>query len=514
VNQVLIIHKRDAKSSQSFYTTTTSLFVENNKILKPQVFQHKENFFDDYFKQVLLPHKMSQFGPCIAVADVDGDGMEDFYIGGAKGQDGVLYKQLKSGFQLTNLKPWSEYTNQEDTGVHFFDADSDGDADLYIVSGGNSYSENHDAYQDRLFLNDGNGNFTSMPHLIPEIKSSGSVVTSGDFDQDGDLDLFVGGRHTPGKYPTSPRSYLLENRNGKFVDISDQVPGLGRAGMVTSALWVDLQNDQYPELIIAGEWMSIRVFNNQSGSLSEVTERLGLSESQGWWNSLATGDFDKDGDLDIVVGNLGLNYKYQASNENPFHLYSKDFDKNGSMDIVLAFENQKGQFPVRGRQCSSEQIPGIKIKFPSYNKFGASNLQDIYGDTIEEAEHFIVKSFASIILINNGSAGFSIQSLPPEAQFAPCNSIIVEDFTKDGNLDILLAGNLYVSEVETGRADAGTGLLLQGIGDGTFKTIPSVVSGFWANRDVKTLRVVRGANASRFILVGNNDDMMQVFEVK
>jgi enediyne biosynthesis protein E4 len=513
-NSELTINHVDAGKTPTITKENSTLFANINPAELNINFKHKEIIFDDYAKQVLLPHKMSQFGPCIAVADVNGDDLDDFYIGGAQGQSGSLYLQNSNGFYKSKNGTWNNSADREDTGAHFFDADNDGDPDLYVVSGGNEFDAGAKAYLDRLYINDGKGNFTATKNLIPDITTSGSVVTSSDFDNDGDLDLFVGSRHLPGNYPNSPTSYLLENQNGVFKDVTEKVDGLSRAGMVTDAIWVDFDSDNFPELVITGEWMPVRVFNNKAGAFSETTTEAGLDSSQGWWFSLSAGDFDNDGDIDVVAGNLGLNYKYRATDKKPFHLYSTDFDKNGSTDIVLAFENRDGQFPVRGKQCSSQQIHDISNKFPTYSQFGSSNLKDIYGEALEKSNHFIVTTFSSSILVNNNNTTFTILPLPPEAQFAPVNSMIVSDFDDDGNLDILMAGNLYVSEVETGRADAGTGLLLTGIGDGTFIANRSVKSGFWANKDAKSIQMIKRPKHSNLILVGNNNDEIQVIKLE
>ena len=513
-NQVITVNQSNSKNRITDFAIQNKMFKELNSNVIDDLFHHKEMIFDDYKRQVLLPHKLSQIGPCIAVADIDGDSLDDFFIGGSRGQIGALYLQHKNGFIKLSTPAFKDCVDNEDVGAHFFDSDNDGDFDLYVVSGGNEFEFNHEAYQDRLYLNDGYGNFTLSSNLKNKITTSGSIAISSDFDNDGDKDLFIGGRHKPGHYPTSPQSFLLENINGIFVDITDNVEGLSHAGMVTSAIWVDFFGDNYPELIIAGEWMPIRVFDNQVGEFKEVTEKFGLVNSHGWWNSLESGDFDEDGDIDIIAGNLGRNYKYQASIEKPFHLYSNDFDKNGTTDIVLAFENQNGQFPVRGKQCSSQQLPEISEKFSTYKQFGSSNLQDIYGNALDVSDHFIVNTFSSSVLINNDNSDFSLMPLPQEAQFAPINTIIVSDFNNNNHLDLLLAGNLYVSEVETGRADAGTGLLLLGNGDGTFNVSSSIHSGFWANKDVKTIRMIKHKKFSDLILVGNNNDRMQIFGIR
>jgi hypothetical protein len=511
-NQSIVLDYKNATENSINNLVESTMFSDKTEMLLDVPFKHEENSFNDYDKQVLLPHKLSQFGPAIAVGDINGDELEDFFIGGASGQAGAIYLQTNEGKFILNAQPaFTIDIKSEDVDARFIDVEGDGDLDLYVVSGGNAFAKDSRQYQDRIYINNDSGTFTKGQGILPELLASGSCVESGDYDNDGDMDLFVGGRHTPWEYPETPNSYLLENQEGKFIDVTEEViPELKNIGMVTSAVWVDLNKDAHPELIVAGEWMPIRCFDNSGGSFNENSNSLGLSDSEGWWNCIEAADLDGDGDQDIIAGNLGLNYKYKASPLEPFHLYSTDFDENGQRDIVLAAFNKGNLFPVRGRQCSSEQIPDIKEKFDSYDAFGKSTLSQIYGDSLQSSDHFKVNTFASVILKNEGNQ-FSVNKLPPEAQFAPVNGIIIEDFNRDNKLDVLLAGNLFVSEVETGRADAGKGLLLIGGDDGQYEAIPSRNSGFWADQDVKKLRMIKSADGSKLILVANNNDELKIF---
>ena len=479
------------------------------------VFAHRENDYDDYVKEVLLPHKMSQFGPRITVGDVNSDGRDDFYVGGAAQQAGTLYLQdTEARFRQSGRGPWADDSGFEDLGALFFDADGDGDLDLYVVSGGNEFTPSSDLYRDRLYINDGTGAFEKSEGRLPAISASGSCVAAGDYDGDGDLDLFVGGRVLPGKYPFPARSYVLNNDRGAFTDVTGKVaPDLREAGLVTSAVWSDYDGDGALDLIVVGEWMPLSIFQNTEGRLIERTADYGLGNTTGWWNAIEAGDFDNDGDTDYVIGNLGLNYKYKATETEPLHVYAHDFDENGSTDIVLGYYNGGVCYPVRGRECSSQQIPLLKTQFPTFAAFGRATLSDVYGPALKEGFHLEAKMFASSYMENQGNGRFSIRPLPVEAQFSTVQGIVVQDFDGDRNLDLLIAGNFHVSEVETGRADAGIGLLLNGDGHGNFSPVHVSTSGFMADRDVRDLALARSADGPSHVLVGNNNDRMQVFRL-
>ena len=480
-------------------------------------FRHQENEYNDYEKEILLPHKMSQFGPFLTVGDVNGDKLDDFFIGGASGQSGVLYIQQSTAslsFITAKEQPWSKDKISEDMGVLFFDVDNDNDLDLYVVSGGNEFDQESMFLQDRLYENDGQGNFTKSKGKIPVITASGSCVIAGDYDNDGDMDLFVGGRLLPGQYPFPARSYLLNNNgNGVFTDVTETVaPHLVDAGMVTSAIFTDHNKDGNLDLIVVGEWMPLTIMQNENGVFNDKTIEYGLDRYFGWWNKIVQADFDNDGDMDYVAGNLGWNYKYHASYEEPLHVYCYDFDKSGSYDIVLGYYNDGECYPVRGRQCSSQQMPGIKDKFPNYDAFGKATITDVYGEDLELALHRQANYFSSAY-IENTLKGFKVSALPVEAQFSTVNGIIADDLDNDGLTDILLAGNLYVSEVETGRADAGIGLFLKGEGEGKFKARPVTESGFFADLDAKDLALIRSMDEF-IIIVANNNDKIQLFKTK
>jgi hypothetical protein len=405
----------------------------------------------------------------------------------------------------------------EDLGSLIFDADGDGDNDFYMVSGGNEFDYNSKMLQDRLYVNNGKGNFTKSLTALPEMITSGSRVYSADYDNDGDLDLFVGGRLVPGNYPLPPKSYILENVSTtgvpKFNNVTTQLaPELENLGMVTSATWTDYDNDGWTDLIIVGEWMPITVFKNNHGSFENVTKLMNLENTSGWWFSIKDGDFDKDGDIDFVVGNLGLNFKYKANNDETFDIYFNDFDKNKTNDIVLSYFNDGKKYPVRGLSCSSGQIPAIKQKFKNYESFSNATLIDVYTkNDLDKSLHYQVKSFASVYL-ENKDGKFISHKLPMLAQISNINQIIVKDFDNDLNLDIVIAGNLYGTEVETPRNDASNGLFLKGDGKGNFDPIVAHKSGFFADGDVKDLGMIKIKKAN-YIIVAKNDDYLQFIKI-
>lgn len=507
VNQMVEVDHADAKTRINEKKDPAQLFATAD-VLRP-AYRHVENVVDEYRDQVLLPHTFSRSGPFFAMTDVNSDGLEDFYVGGASGQAGALYIQKDGIFMKQRVPAFEKDRGYEDMGAVFLDADLDGDADLYVVSGGSEFPEGSEMYHDRLYVNDGTGNFTLSARV--ETISSGSCVVANDVDGDGDVDLFRGGQVVPNTYPKDPRSYLLINEGGRFTDKTAEVaPLLSRAGMVNTAGWVDLDGDKVAELVVTGEWMPVRIFRKQAGKYGEVSSDFGLSRTEGWWNKLVADDLDMDGDVDLVVGNIGENYKFAASAETPFEVYANDFDGNGTNDIFLARHYLGSRLvPIRGRECSAQQMPSIARKFPTYRSFAQSDLAGILGKGMEEALHYKAHLFSSVIL-ENDRGKFRIKRLPTQAQLSAVNGILVRDFDGDGVKDILLAGNKFDVEVETTPADASPGLFLKGETGLRFQPRKPFESGFFVPHNVKDLSAIQLGDGVA-ILVSINNGPVNVF---
>ncbi|HEX8532269.1 MAG TPA: VCBS repeat-containing protein, partial [Cytophagales bacterium] len=461
-NRVLVLDHRNAVAETPPALAASLLFAAADTTAVPP-FKHRETDFADFKNMHLMPHKFSQNGPGLAVGDVNGDGLEDFYAGGAAGQPGALFLARPDGTfgrQSLTAAPKPE----EDMGSLLFDADNDGDPDLYVVSGSSEFGDDSPHYQDRLYRNDGKGHFTRDPAALPAETASGSVVTAADYDRDGDLDLFVGGRIAPAQYPKPARSLLLRNDRGRFTDATAQVcPQLAAAGLVTTALWTDFDGDGRVDLLVAGEWMPLSFFRNAGNTFENVTEATGLTHTTGWWNSLAGADFDHDGDVDYVAGNLGLNNKYHASPERPVCVYAKDYDNNGRLDPVLCHYIGGEQRPSHPRDALIGQIIGMRGRFKTYADYGKATYETMFTETEREGA-FVVRSerFANSYVENLGGGKFAIRDLPMPAQVAPAYGLLTDDYDGDGHADLLLAGNSYASETLTGWYDAGVGQLLRG----------------------------------------------------
>ncbi|MEO0528182.1 MAG: FG-GAP-like repeat-containing protein, partial [Bacteroidota bacterium] len=517
-NITLVLNSDEAKSRLENTTVANHLFESYSDTLA--LYKHKENTYDDFKNEVLLPHKTSQFGPGLSVGDLNGDGLDDFYVGAASKYPGGMFFQKPDGsFEQQKLKILLQDRIHEDIGSLIFDADNDGDNDLYIVSGGNEFGPSSPLLQDRLYINQGDGNFIKSTSALPALFESGSRVYACDFDKDGDQDLFVGGRLIPGNYPYPASSVILENvsvqGHVKFMNATNKLlPNLNQLGLVTSAQWIDYNNDGWKDLAVTGEWMKLKVFKNKAGTgFVDMTKALGLNDTRGWWFSLKATDIDDDGDMDLIAGNLGENYKYKASGNETFDVYLNDFDGNRTNDIVLSYYNEGEKYPVRGRECSSQQIPFIKQKFKNYDAFSKATLLDVYDEKkLESGIHYQISSFRTALFINEGGR-FIRKDLPLKAQIAPTNQILVADFDLDGTKDIVLGGNLYASEVETPRADAGFGTFLKGVGDTVFKAREPWESGLFMDGDVKDLAIINVQGAS-YILVAKNKDFLKFIGIK
>ena len=518
-NQVLDVVYKPSGIGEMDNSKDDSLFLDITESSDIS-FRHKENTYNDFEVESLLPHKMSQFGPSLSVADVNGDGLEDFFVGGAMGQPAALFLQSNIGeFVRKQVASFEKDGHHEDTASLFFDVDSDGDQDLYVVSGGNEKPSDDEYYRDRLYLNDGSGGFRRDAQALPTIVASGQVVTAADYDNDGDLDLFVGSRVRPLNYGVPVKSYLLENRysdgEAKFVDVTETLcPDLLEHGMVTDALWADIDSDGNLELVIAQEWGSIEIFKKTDGRFINNSEQFGVASQIGWWSGLAADDIDNDGDMDLVAGNLGLNYKYKASETAPFHLYVNDFDKNNSNDIVLGYEQDSALYPLRGRECTSNQMPFIKKKFKTYDAFAKADLQEVYGDGLDNSLHYAANNFASCILENKNNTSFEFKPLPNRAQISSVNKILVTNNDNNNKKDLILLGNLYASEVETPRNDAGYGLYLTNNGNFEFKAVAPSKSGLYVRGDVRGASFIGlGDGKKKGLLIARNNETLMLLQM-
>lgn len=510
-NQVIELKATDAKPAPPVPQSVPAIFTALSNIFDP--YKHQETPYDDFKKEILLPHRQSQLGPSITVGDLNNDGLIDCYVGQAKGNAGWAFLQQPDG----SFKGAPNKKTQEETGAAIFDADGDGKNDLLTLSATSEVEEGSTMFDPQLYLAKNGLPLIGSANLksLSAFNTAASTAAPADFDGDGDQDLLIAGRMTPGRYPFAPKTFLLENDGkGNFTDVTAaKAPALARIGMVTEALWLDLDSDKDLDLVLSGEWMPITFFRNDGGKFTDATQDAGLATATGWWFSLAAADLDGDGDQDLVAGNMGLNSKYPASDKEPFHIYCHDFDRSGSLDIVLGYYNEGQCFPVRGRTCSSQQMPFIKEKFPTYKAFGNATLRDIYGNDLDSALHYQATTLASTVFLNDGKGKFTMQRLPEMAQLSAINGILIQDFSGDGKKDLLVAGNLHTTEVETSRADASVGLLLQGNGKGGFIPIAPWTSGFFAPGDIKDLALIPRPNTSSLIVATVNDGPLKVWEV-
>jgi enediyne biosynthesis protein E4 len=507
-NQVLVLDNKNAKLFGKIKTkpVQNELFVNQNKEVEID-YLHQEDGFVDFKVQALLPHLHSKNGPGLAVSDVNNDGLDDFYVGAGAGYKGSLFLQQKNGKFIPKIM--SETNLTDDMGALFFDLDQDGDQDLYISSGGSNSQKNGDAiYQHRLFLNDGKGNFTKNINALPKLNTSSSSVIASDYDHDGDLDLFVAGRVSPGEYPIAPRSFLLENKKGIFTDNTPNE--LKNIGMVTSALFTDFDNDGWQDLMLVGEFMPITFFKNEKGKFT--TNKSQLANSSGWWNSLVGADFDKDGDIDYLAGNLGLNTRYKVSPDEPVSVYAKDYDKNGLLDPIMTHFVDGNEQMSHARDDLSKQITAMRARFTDYTTYAVTPFHDSFTKS-ELSDALFLKSerFESTYIENLGNGKFAMRTLPSETQFSPIFGMIADDFDNDGNMDVLCVGNSFATEVQTGRYDAQGGLFLKGNGKGNFIANRKV---FNIKGDNKSLVSLQNAKNETVVLVGTNSGNLQNFRAK
>jgi hypothetical protein len=471
-------------------------------------FRHKENSFNDFNLQAFIPHMVSTQGPKLAVADIDGDGLEDLFICGAKDQPAALFRQTKQGgFIATEQPAFLSDKASEDVNAVFFDADNDGDQDLYVVSGGNEIGGNAVVLKDRLYLNDGKGHF-AQSEFLPALYGNKSVAVAADIDHDGDQDLFVGGRVVAGAYGMIPESYLLINDGkGRFnIGGENMAPGLRHVGMVTDAVWTDIDKDGWQDLVMVGEWMPVKVFKNNLGKLSDYTSAAGLQHTSGLWTSLGLADINNDGVVDLLAGNWGENSKLQATEQYPLRLYVGDFDRNGITDQLLAVEKQGKYYPFLGKEDFEKQLPGIvRKKYANYSGFAGQTMEQVFGDQLKQAQLLSAETLSSISLIGDGKGGYRQVKLPMQLQWSPVFALYAADFNHDGKMDMVSAGNFYGVLPYEGRYDAGYGNVLMAAGGG-WQVSGYLNSGFLVPGEVRDIKPIRFANGRHCLVIARNND--------
>jgi hypothetical protein len=479
-------------------------------------YRHEENAFVDFEREPLIPKKVSTEGPRAAAGDVNGDGRMDVFLGGAKQSAGALYVQQANGrFEATNTALFREDRLAEDVDATFFDADGDGDLDLYVVSGGNAYSPQSTALQDRLYLNDGSGRFEKALQRLPRMITSGASVSAADYDGDGDVDLFVGGRIVPWRYGLHPRSYLLQNDGtGHFSDVTEQVaPELTQIGMVTDATWSDVDSNGRPDLFVVGDWMPITVLRNAGNGLEPI-DLPSLANSHGWWTRIIAADFDADGDDDYVVGNWGHNTRLKATPDAPVTMHVGDFDRNGYVEQIVSYPKDGGRYPLPLRGPLVRQLPYLQEQLPTHESYAGRPVRDLFSQRqLERVSRKTVYQNSTSYLENNGDGTVALRALPIEAQLAPMFGILPDDVDGDGHLDLLLAGNFFGVQSNLGRLDASYGTWLRGDGTGRFSAVPARESGFRVSGQARDIARLDVHGQDPLVMVVKNNDRLQFFRV-
>jgi len=513
-NQTLKVYHGNALPARTAAGGSLTVFERTRQT--GLTYKHEEDEFIDFGVDPLLPQMFSKDGPPLASGDIDGDGREDVLAGGSVNKPRACFLQNKNGTFRRAHNAITNDTQYEDGDILIFNADADGDNDVYVATGGYEFPDSSEHLQHRLYLNDGKGNFTRSKDAIPFIAVSSRCAIAADYDKDGDLDLFVAGRVKSRKYPITPRSFLLKNEKGKFTDVTDEAaPSLRFAGMVTDAVWTDFNNDGMPDLILVGEYMPITFFKNAGSRFENVTNQINIAQkTNGFWNCITQWDFDNDGDFDYVLGNLGLNTRFKAKQQAPLELYAGDFDQNGSMDVVSCFNEDGKVYPCKQLRTLTPRINGLAKKFYKTERYGHATIGDVFNlFQLSSAIHLFAYETASCYLQNNGGESFTLSRLPVEAQFAPVNDILADDVNHDGALDLLLVGNFYYAEVERGRYDSFKGLYLKGDGKGNFSPVNLAESGFVVDGDAR--RIIKGnAGDNKLYIASQNNDSLVVHSMR
>lgn len=516
-NETLTVDHKESKNSSRHREAPVSTVLNDVTTNSGLNFKHKENKFVDFKFQRLLYYQLSRMGGRNAVADVNGDGNDDVFFDGAAGQPGKLFLGKDDGtFIAGNNDGWSSDSTFEDTSSTFFDADGDGDNDLYVVSGGSEFVPGAPLYQDRLYVNDGKGVFNRAITALPAETSSGGVVAAADYDKDGDVDLFVGGRHSPSNYGIIPGSFVLQNvsANGniKFTNATALVnSSIGNVGMVTGACWTDFNKDTWPDLIIVGEWMPVKLFANEKGKLVEITSDDLLSTSLGWWSCIYAADADSDGDTDYLLGNAGSNLQFKASETEPVQLHAFDFNQDGVIDPIMSYYIKGVSSPLPSRDELLDQVTTLRKKFIKYADYADATVETIVGNEMKDkAYHFQAVTLQSSWLENVDGKQFKLHVLPPLAQMSCVNAFLFEDFDGDGSRELLVAGNFYSYKPQLGRSDASTGLLLD-FSNGEWTVRGGTKATMWMTGDVRDVDIMHFRNGRRRVVVSKNNDLANLF---
>lgn len=506
-NQKVEVDQDDASgdyyAKKSGIEETKRIFTVEN--IDGIAYEHIENTFHDIHREFLIPRKISTEGPGMAVGDVNNDGLEDLFFTNAHNEAAKMFLQQNDAtFKSVNIDLFNEDLSFEGVDASFFDVDNDRDLDLFVVSAGSEYKEGEVFLEDRLYINDGKGNFEKSKDLIPQAYYNSSCAKPQDYDNDGDIDIFIGSRVVAGKYGLSPKSRLLKNDgHGKFEEVPVSKE-LSEAGMVTDAVWADINNDGWQDLIVVGEWMQITIYINKNGVLRQSPA---LEHTTGWWNTILADDFDNDGDIDLVAGNVGLNTKLDASQEEPVRLYIKDFDSNGSLDPILSCYVQGEEYPFATKSTLNEQLVYLKKQYPSYTSYAGTTIEKLFDS--DQLQGTIIKEaveFRSMFFENTGNGVFKAIPLPIEANFAPIMSMVVRDLNKDGLKDLVIGGNFYGFMPGMGRQDASHGLLLVNKGNNEFEPIDHKVSGILINGQIRNMDWVNLADGTVALIVAKNNE--------
>jgi hypothetical protein len=509
-NQLVVVKQADATPGKPAPAQPAATVFADVTSSSPFTFVHRENDHVDFDRERLIPKMLSTEGPNMAVADVNGDGLDDVFISAPKDQSSALLVQQRDGrFVSTNEPLFAQDRISEDIGALFFDANGDSFPDLFVVTGGSEFSEMAPPLEDRLYLNDGRGNFRkAAAGSLPPLYLSGSRAAAADYDGDGDIDLFVGSRSVPGRYGIDPQSVLLKNDGkGRFIVVADQMaPGLSHIGMVTDALWRDVNRDGRVDLVVVGEWMPITIFRNTGGGRLEKLNVRGLEKSEGWWNRIVAGDFTGDGRVDFIVGNLGLNGRLHASAEEPARMYVKDFAKNGFVQQIISYYHDGKEYPLTLRDDLIRSLTFLKSRYLNYKDYAKQTVNDIFPE--KDLADAVVKkasTFATTLVRNNADGSFTLIPLPLEAQIAPVYGIIASDFSGDGKTDLLLGGNFDGVKPELGMMSAGYGLYLRGDGTGKFTPVRTAESGFLVPGEARDIERIRTAKGNLYVVARNSD---------